>query len=98
MLPPFPNFSIAVRRQRKAASDAPISARPITREEFAALKQIDDAREYETIPVEIQERLILIGYVEEVLGGLIVTDEGMLRIVTGNLKGTSEGGSKPKTK
>jgi hypothetical protein len=65
---------------------------PLTREEFAALKQIDDAREYETIPVEIQERLILIGYVEEVLGGLIVTHEGMLRIVMGNLKGSSEGG------
>ena len=64
---------------------------PLTREEFAALKQIDDAREYETIPVEIQERLILIGYVKEVLGGLIVTDEGMLRIVMGNLNGTSEG-------
>ena len=65
---------------------------PLTREEFAALKQIDDAREYETIPVEIQERLILIGYVEEVLGGLIVTHEGMLRIVMGNLSGTSECG------
>ena len=65
---------------------------PLTCEEFAALKQIDDAREYETIPVEIQERLILIGYVEEVLGGLIVTHEGMLRIVMGNLKGSSEGG------
>ena len=65
---------------------------PLTREDFAALKQIDDAREYETIPVGIQERLILIGYVEEVLGGLIVTHEGMLRIVMGNLKGSSEGG------
>jgi len=57
---------------------------PLSREEFAALKQIDDAREYETIPVEIQERLILIGYVKEVVGGLIVTHEGMLRIMMGN--------------
>jgi hypothetical protein len=57
---------------------------PLTREEFAALKQIDDAMEYGTIPVEIQERLILIGYVKEVLGGLIVTHEGMLRIMMGN--------------
>jgi len=64
---------------------------PLTREEFAALKQIDDAMEFE-IPAEIQERLILIGYVKEVLGGLIVTYEGMLRIVMGNLSGTSEGG------
>jgi hypothetical protein len=34
----------------------------------------------------------LIGYVKEVLGGLIVTDEGMKRIVMGNLNGTSQGG------
>ena len=56
----------------------------LTREEFAALKQIDDAMEQETIPVEIRERLMLIGYIEEVRGGLIVTHEGMLRIVMGN--------------
>jgi hypothetical protein len=60
---------------------------PLTREEFAALKQIDDAMEQ-----EIRERLMLIAYVQEVHGGLIVTHEGMLRIVMGNLKGTSEGG------
>ena len=59
----------------------------LTREEFAALKQIDDAMEQ-----EIRERLMLIAYVQEVHGGLIVTHEGMLRIVMGNLKGTSEGG------
>ena len=56
----------------------------LTREEFAMLKQIDDAMEQETIPVEIRERLMLIGYIEEVRGGLIVTHEGMLRIVMGN--------------
>ena len=60
---------------------------PLTREEFAALKQIDDAMEQ-----EIRERLMLIAYVQEVHGGLIVTHEGMLRIVMGNLKGSSEGG------
>jgi hypothetical protein len=55
----------------------------LTREEFAALKQIGDARKHGTTPAKIRERLILIGYVKEVLGGLIVTDEGMLRIVMG---------------
>jgi hypothetical protein len=65
---------------------------PLTREEFAALKQIGDGREPGTIPAKIRERLILIGYVKEVLGGLIVTDEGMKRIVMGNLNGTSQGG------
>jgi len=52
---------------------------PLTREEFAALKQISDGRNHITITAEIRERLILIGYAKEVLGGLIVTDEGMLR-------------------
>jgi hypothetical protein len=63
----------------------------LTPEEFAALKQIGDARQHRTIPAKIRERLILIGYVKEVLGGLIVTDEGMKRIVMGNLNGTSQG-------
>jgi hypothetical protein len=54
---------------------------PLTREEFAALKQIDDAGKHGTITAKIRKRLILIGYAKEVLGGLIVTDEGMLRIV-----------------
>jgi hypothetical protein len=57
---------------------------PLTREEFAALKQIDDAGKPGTIPAKIRERLILVGYVKEVLAGLIVTDEGMLRIVLDN--------------
>jgi hypothetical protein len=61
---------------------------PLTREEFAALKQIGDARKHETIPAKIRERLILIGYAKEVLGGLIVTDEGMLRIVMGTVDGS----------
>jgi hypothetical protein len=56
---------------------------PLTPEEFAALKQIGDARTHGTIPAKIRERLISIGYVKEVLGGLTVTDEGMLRIVMG---------------
>ena len=60
---------------------------PLTREEFAALKQIDDAGKPGTIPAKIRERLILIGYAKEVLGGLIVTDEGMLRIVMGTVDG-----------
>jgi hypothetical protein len=43
---------------------------PLTRGEFAALKQIDDAMEYETIPVEIRERLILIGMLRRSMADL----------------------------
>jgi hypothetical protein len=56
---------------------------PLTREEFAALKQIDDAGKPGTIPAKFGN-MILVGYVKEVLAGLIVTDEGMLRIVMDN--------------
>jgi CHASE2 domain-containing sensor protein len=55
----------------------------LTREEFASLKQLAMPESTELPPAKIRERLILIGYVKEVLGGLIVTDEGMLRIVMG---------------
>ena len=55
----------------------------LTKEEFCALKQIGDARERETIPAKIRDRLILIGYAEEVLGNLVIADDGMLRIAMG---------------
>jgi hypothetical protein len=55
----------------------------LTKEEFRALKQIGDARERGTIPAKIRDRLILIGYAEEVLGNLVITEDGMMRIVMG---------------
>jgi hypothetical protein len=56
----------------------------LTKEEFKALKQIGDARaEGTTIPTKTRNRLIEIGYAKEVLGGLVITEEGMLRIVMG---------------
>jgi hypothetical protein len=55
----------------------------LTKEEFRALKQIGDAREHGTIPTKIRDRLILIGCAKEVLGNLVITEDGMLRIVTG---------------
>jgi hypothetical protein len=55
----------------------------LTKEEFKALKQIGDARAEGTIPTKTRNRLIEIGYAKEVLGGLVITEEGMLRIVMG---------------
>jgi hypothetical protein len=60
-------------------------ARPNTMsdEEFGALKQIGDAREHSGIPTQIRERLVSMGYATDDFRGLLITDEGMLRIMTG---------------
>jgi hypothetical protein len=55
----------------------------LTTEEFKALKQIGDARAKGSIPTKNRDRLIEIGYAKEVLGSLVITEDGMLRIVTG---------------
>jgi hypothetical protein len=59
---------------------------PLSKEEFAVLKQIGTAATIRTVPPRIQERLKLLGYATEVLGGLVVTDEGFLRIAMGRKK------------
>jgi hypothetical protein len=55
----------------------------LTAQEFAALKQIGDARALSAIPLSVKQRLISIGYVKEDQGKLAITDEGMLRIISG---------------
>ena len=56
---------------------------PLSREEFEALKQIG------VLPVKMEstnqseERLVLLGFAEEVLGLLALTDDGMMRIAMG---------------
>jgi hypothetical protein len=55
----------------------------LTEQEFEALKQIGDARAPAAIPPRMRERLISIGYIRDDHGKLVVTDEGMLRIISG---------------
>jgi hypothetical protein len=55
----------------------------LTEEEFKALKRIGDARAKGAISDKMRDRLIEIGYAKEVHGDLVVTEEGMLRIVVG---------------
>jgi hypothetical protein len=55
----------------------------LTTEEFKALKQIGDARAKSSIPTKIRDRLIEIGYAKEVFGSPVITEDGMLRMVTG---------------
>jgi hypothetical protein len=56
---------------------------PLSREEFETLKQIG------VLPVKVQaanrseKRLVLLGFAEEVLGLLALTDDGIMRIAMG---------------
>jgi hypothetical protein len=56
---------------------------PLTREEFETLEQIG------VVPVKMEaanrseKRLVLLGFAEEVLGCLVLTDDGMMRIAMG---------------
>ncbi len=48
--------------------------------EIEALRQIKTHPATSTIPFCIQSRLVDLGYIKEVLGGIVLTDEGLLRI------------------
>ena len=48
--------------------------------EFDALRQIAAHPASHGIPLEVQSRLKDIGYLKEVLGGLVVTNDGLQRI------------------
>jgi hypothetical protein len=56
---------------------------PLSRKEYEALKQIG------VVPVKMaaanrsERRLVLLGFAEEVLGLLALTDDGMMRIAMG---------------
>jgi hypothetical protein len=59
-----------------------LSAPPLTREEFVSLR--DGAKGLmHQMPAEHKARLIELGYIEEVLGGLRLTGFGRARIAEG---------------
>ena len=51
--------------------------------EFEALRQLAAHPATRQIPSRIQSRLKDIGYVKEVLGGIVLTEEGLQRIAEG---------------
>jgi hypothetical protein len=57
---------------------------PLSSDEFAALMAVSVSSPSRTIPEEIQSRLLKLGYIEDVLGNLFVTDNGVKRITRGN--------------
>jgi hypothetical protein len=56
---------------------------PLSSDEFAALKAVSISLPSPAIPAEIESRLLQLGYIEEVLGNLVLTDEGVKRIALG---------------
>jgi hypothetical protein len=66
---------------------------PLTPEELAALKVVAVAPPLRGLPYKIQRRLVDLGFAETVRGGLIATEDGLLRIKLGlneNLRDWSE--------
>jgi hypothetical protein len=60
-----------------------LSAPPLTREEFASLEHCAKGLAHQAIPAEHKDRLIQLGYIQELSGGLRLTNEGRLRIAEG---------------
>ena len=61
----------------------PSNLEPLSKDEHAALKAIAIGPPSRAIQGDLQTRLLQSGYVEEVLGNLVITDEG-IKIVTPN--------------
>ncbi len=56
---------------------------PLTRKEFETLKQIGLRPVKMEATDQSEKRLILLGFAEEILGHLALTDDGMMRIAMG---------------
>jgi hypothetical protein len=52
-------------------------------DEFATLKQLSMSFARGTVPLRISNRLKALGYASEVMGNLIITDNGSARLATG---------------
>jgi hypothetical protein len=51
--------------------------------EFAALKQISRSFARGTVATPISERLRVLGYANEIMGNLMITDRGLTRLAAG---------------
>ena len=56
---------------------------PLSRKEFETLKQIGVLAVKAEAENQSEKRLVLLGFAEEVLGLLALTDDGMMRIAMG---------------
>jgi hypothetical protein len=61
----------------------PILTAQLTTEEFASLREVNKGLMQRIIPLEHRERLIELGYIVELLGGLALTNHGRARLAMG---------------
>lgn len=55
----------------------------LTADEFAMLKQLGVSFSRGTVPLDIKARLQELGYARELMGNLIITDSGSVRLAAG---------------
>ena len=58
-------------------------APPLTHEEVVSLRDCAKGLTHRSIPVEHKDRLIQLGYIQELSGGLRLTNAGRLRVAEG---------------
>ena len=58
-------------------------APPLTHEEFVSLRYCAKGLMHRTVPAEHKDRLIQLGYIQELSGGLRLTNAGRLRVAEG---------------
>ena len=56
---------------------------PLAHDEFVSLRDCAKGLMHRTIPAEHKDRLIQLGYIQELSGGLRLTNAGRLRIAEG---------------
>jgi hypothetical protein len=79
-----PEFELVKRPDGKPAHIRGMApAPPLTHEEFVSLRDCAKGLMHRAIPAEHKDRLIQLGYIQELSGGLRLTNAGRLRIVEG---------------
>jgi hypothetical protein len=76
-----PEFQLSRRKPAHIRGMAP--APPLTHEEFVSLRDCSKGLMHRAIPAEHKDRLIQLGYIQGLSGGLRLTNAGRLRIVKG---------------
>jgi len=79
-----PTFELVKRPDGKPAHHRRMApAPPLTHEEFVSLRDCAKGLMHRAIPAEHKDRLIHLGYIQELSGGLRLTNAGRLRILEG---------------
>ena len=77
-------FELVKRADGKPAHTREMApAPPLTHEEFVSLRDCAKGLMHRAVPTEHKDRLIRLGYIQELSGGLRLTNAGRLRVAEG---------------